>query len=438
MGSTQAVPSVCHTQTQESYHMSTNSDENRRDFDEACGFLMRVGKAAHSYGSSGSRIESYLAHLAAALGYQGTFRVTPTEILYGFRKHSDSPQRLELEDLPPSGWNLNRLAALGELTAAVEAGLVSITEATQRLDDVAKVPDPWGTFLAAASFLVAGAGFATVIGGSVWDVMVGGILSLIAFFTMILIGRFGGPRAGAWLPFVVALVTGVLVAVARTIQPEINPIVSAVCAVIILVPGYAVSIGILELLTNRVVSGMANLMSGLLYLAKLIAGAWVGYALVTLVVPIPEVTAGQSVGILWLFIALVPMLAALCFAFQTPRRDVLATMVILGVAFVVLFLIEAVVPATAGVFLGTLLSAAVGVVLANLWNRRTGRPTSIMMAPLAMLLVSGSIGFRGLAAITAGQTALGVEQFIQMFIVAIAVGFGLLMGNTIVQPKDTL
>jgi uncharacterized membrane protein YjjB (DUF3815 family) len=228
------------------------------------------------------------------------------------------------------------------------------------------------------------------------------------------------------------------VAVARVVQPEINPIVSTVCAVIILVPGYAVSIGILELLSNRVVSGMANLMNGLLYLAKLIAGAWLGYALVTLVLSVPEVTAGQSVGILWLFIALVPMLAALCFAFQTPRRDVFMTIVIVGVSFLVMFLIGAVVPAIAGVFVGTLFSAAVGVILANLWNRRTGRPTSIILAPLAMLLVSGSVGFRGLATITTGQTALGVEQFLQMFIIAIAVGAGLLVGNAIVEPREAL
>ena len=308
--------------------MSTYNDENGRAFDEAYAFLVKVGKAAHSYGSSGSRIESYLSDLAAALGYQGTFRVTPTEILYGFRQDSASPQRLELEDVPPSGCNLNRLAALGELAASVEAGQVSITEATQRLEDVAQVPDPYGAFLAAASFLVAGAGFATVIGGSVWDVLVGGLLGLIVFFTMILVGRFGGPQAGEWLPFVVALVTGVLVGVARIIQPEINPIVVTVCALIILVPGYAISIGILELLTNHVTSGMANLMNGLLYLAKLFAGAWLGYALLALEGSVPAITASQPVGILWLFIGLVPMLIALCFAFQTPRRDVLMTMVI--------------------------------------------------------------------------------------------------------------
>jgi len=422
--------------------MSTNNDVsenvNPHDFDEACHFMVAVGKAAHSYGSSGSRIESYLAHLASALGYQGTFRSTPTEILYGFSKDGDSQQRLELEDVPPSGWNLNRLSALGELTSQVEAGQVAVVEAARRLGDIAKLPDPWSNFMVGAAMFIAGAGFATMIGGSVWDVIAGGILGLIVFFVMVLVGRFGGPRAGAWMSFIAALVVGALVALARIIQPEINPIVASVCAIVILVPGYPISIGVLELLTNHVVSGMANLMNGLLTLAQLVAGAWLGYALITQVAAVPEIIAGQSVGLIWLFVALVPMLAALCFAMQSPRQDTLATMVIVGVAFVVNFLVGAAVPALPGVFFATLFAMAVGVILANLWNRRTRRPTTVMMAQIAMLLTSGTIGFRGLAAITTGQASLGVGQFSQMFIVAIALGIGLLVGNTIVRPKVSL
>lgn len=418
--------------------MTSADDQHGKEFDAACRFIIDVGKAAHRYGSSGSRIDQYLAHLASTMGFGGTFRTTPTEILFAFSEDKDSWQRMELAPVPAGGWNLSRLAALGELTSAVEAGQLTIADAHKRLADVDRMPDPWGSFLVGASFLIAGAGFATMIGGSAWDVAAGGILGLITFCMMGLIGRYDRWRAGAWLPFLVALVTGVLVAVSRIIQPEINPIVTAVCALIILVPGYPISIGVLELLSNRVLSGTANLMNGLLYLAKLIGGVWLGYALVTMVLSVPEVIAGRSVGIVWLLIALVPMLAALCFAFQTPHADVLMTMIIVGIAFVVMFLIEATVPATAGVFWGTLCSAAVGVVLINIWNRRTGRPTSIMMAPLAMLLVSGSIGFRGLAAITVGQTSLGVQQLLQMFVVALAIGVGLLVGNSIVRPGVTL
>jgi len=340
--------------------------------------------------------------------------------------------------VPPSGWNLNRLAALGELTSKVEVGQIAVAEATRRLGDVAKLPDPWSNFMVGMAMLIAGAGFATMIGGSVWDVIAGGILGLIVFLVMVLVGQFGGPRAGEWMSFLAALVVGVLVALARIIQPEINPIVAAVCAVVILVPGYPISIGVLELLTNHVVSGLANLMNGLLTLAQLVTGAWLGYTLITQVAAVPAITAGQSVGLIWLFVALVPMLAALCFAMQSPRQDTLATMVIVGVAFAANFLVVAVVPALPGVFLATLFAMAVGVVLANLWNRRTGRPTTVMMAQIAMLLTSGTLGFRGLAAITTGQASVGVVQFLQMFIVAFALGIGLLIGNSIVRPRISL
>ena len=77
-------------------------------------------------------------------------------------------------------------------------------------------------------------------------------------------------------------------------------------------------------------------------------------------------------------------------------------------------------------------------ICANLWARQTLRPTSITLLPAIVLLVSGSIGFRGLVAIAVGQTATGEQQFMQMFVVALTIAAGLLVGNTIVQPKTTL
>jgi len=78
------------------------------------------------------------------------------------------------------------------------------------------------------------------------------------------------------------------------------------------------------------------------------------------------------------------------------------------------------------------------VVFANLWARKTRRPTSIVLLPAIILLVSGSIGFRGLAAMASGQAAIGEQQFMQMFIVALTIAAGLLIGNTIVKPQASL
>jgi uncharacterized membrane protein YjjB (DUF3815 family) len=54
------------------------------------------------------------------------------------------------------------------------------------------------------------------------------------------------------------------------------------------------------------------------------------------------------------------------------------------------------------------------------------------------MLVSGTIGFRGLAAMAEGELLLGVQQFLQMFIVAMTILAGILIGFTIVRPEPNL
>jgi uncharacterized membrane protein YjjB (DUF3815 family) len=78
------------------------------------------------------------------------------------------------------------------------------------------------------------------------------------------------------------------------------------------------------------------------------------------------------------------------------------------------------------------------VVVANIWARKTGRPTSIVLIPAIVLLVSGSIGFRGLASMAQGDLALGVQQFFQMFVVAMTILAGIMIGYTIIQPEESL
>jgi uncharacterized membrane protein YjjB (DUF3815 family) len=85
-----------------------------------------------------------------------------------------------------------------------------------------------------------------------------------------------------------------------------------------------------------------------------------------------------------------------------------------------------------------LLGTIVAVVVANVWARKTGRPTSIVLIPAIVMLVSGSIGFRGLASMAQGDITLGVQQFFQMFIVAMTILVGIMIGYTVVRSEPGL
>lgn len=63
-------------------------------FDDACQFIIKLGTAAHGYGSNATRLEWFLARLTTALGFQGIFRSTPNEIIFAFQAEADQPQRI--------------------------------------------------------------------------------------------------------------------------------------------------------------------------------------------------------------------------------------------------------------------------------------------------------------------------------------------------------
>jgi uncharacterized membrane protein YjjB (DUF3815 family) len=49
----------------------------------------------------------------------------------------------------------------------------------------------------------------------------------------------------------------------------------------------------------------------------------------------------------------------------------------------------------------------IAVIAGNLWGRKTGRPSSIVLIAAIVPLVSDSIVFRGLVAMAEGQLMLG-------------------------------
>ena len=86
---------------------------------------------------------------------------------------------------------------------------------------------------------------------------------------------------------------------------------------------------------------------------------------------------------------------------------------------------------------GNLLGTVVLVLFTSIWARTTGRPPSIVLVPAFILLVSGSIGFRGLAAFAAGNMQAGGQEFLQMFVVALTLAAGLVIGFTLLKPEKS-
>jgi uncharacterized membrane protein YjjB (DUF3815 family) len=84
-----------------------------------------------------------------------------------------------------------------------------------------------------------------------------------------------------------------------------------------------------------------------------------------------------------------------------------------------------------GVFLGAL---TVGVA-SNWYARLLDRPATITEVPGILMLVPGSVGFRGLAALMDEKTLSGVDTTFKMILTAVALVAGMLMANIIAPPR---
>lgn len=411
----------------------TSGAPARLSFDDASALIIRVGVIAHGYGSSTVQLETYLSRLLAALGYQGVIRTGPTELLFAIQEEGSPWQRLHLAERQGGSLDLDKLARLGELVDELVAGRVSPHVAAERLDEIAKRPNPWGRIATAAGYAACGAGLATVLGGGWLDVLFGTLLAVLVY-GMVLWAKRSGSGAGEWLPFSSAFVVATIATAATSWISEPDPFIVTIAAIAVLIPGYVISLGISELVEQRVVSGTSNLVAGLVYLVKQVVGAWIGFALVQALMDVP--TAGSTAGLdqRWELVFVPLLIVGLVVTFQTAPRDMLWAAAGCVLAYGTLVIGTEIASAELGTLLGSLLV----VMYANLWGWFVKRPVTIVLIPAVILLVSGSIGFQGLAAIAAGQTTAGTEQFLQMFWVALLIVAGSLVGNTLVRPTVTL
>ena len=405
-------------------------------YDKSCRFIIKLGIAAHGYGPSTARLEFYLNRVVESLGFCGVFRSTPSNITFAFSKKGQVWQRTHIARVSVGGYNMAKLSYVGDLVDKLTSGELSLSEASDRLDEINDMPDPWGVLSYALSFILVGIGFAGLMQGNLWDIGISGLLSLAVYLIVVLAGRVGG-RFADGLPFISAYFAGACAAAIKLILPELNQILVTLSAIIVLIPGFAVSAGIIEVIDNRVEAGMARLMSGLVDLIKQFTGAWLGLATVGVFSATqPELTGSAQSSMeehaIWIYLAL--LFVGLGVAYQTLMRDFGWVLFSCSLSFGGVIVGSAVL----GAELSTISGAIIAGLFANLWARLTGRPTSIVLIPAITVLVSGSIGFRGLVEVAAGQTDKGMDLFFQMFIVAISIGAGLLVANTILRPKITL
>ena len=423
--------------------LPTDTDEER--YRKTCLFVARIGWYACFYGATPSRVEVFLRHLMQSFGYNGClFRVTNSELFCVFCRDTDDDDQVMRMYEVKEGLNLHRLGLLNDVCKQVRNGQLTQAQALGALENIRKEPDPWGFWPVSISFVATGALAPAVFQGTWWDLLGGAFCSLPVYALVV----FLPTSYQKALPLVTSFVASIVaITLQQFVLADLQVELVVLAAVIIQVPGYGVSLAVSEIITNHITAGVGRLVNAMVTLGLLVGGYWLAVNLFVFMeddddrtsVNGLDVTILDPIPVLAQALVCAPgLMVALAIQFQISFRDFPWAFVNLMLAYGASYAATELSGGKKNV--GVLLASVAVTIFAQAWAQWKDRPRSILITPALVVLVSGSIGFRGLVslAIQGDPSAAGLQEFAQMFVVALLIIAGVLIGDLLLRAPTTL
>ena len=415
-----------------------------RDESSAAVFLVRLGRALHEAGFSAPQLEAALASVAQRLAVPAQFFSTPTSLFIAFGE--GATQRTHLERVNPAGIDLGRLADLEGLLERVRAGRTSPAAASAEIAEIARRPRRYSRKLTYFCWGLASATSAVFLGGSLREVAVAGFVGLVTGLAAFLAER--RPAAERLFVPLAAAFAAFTAAVVAQLAPPLSVYIATVAGLIVLLPGYTLTVALSELAAEHLSSGTARFAGALVTFLMIGLGVAIGGRLATATLgamvastdPAAVTAAAAAAAAIslgppaWLQIAAL-LLAPLGLAvlLRAPRTEIPWIVVIGAVGYFAGRLGAEMLEPEVGMFVGAL---AVGLA-SGLYERLRRLPGSIPLVPGILMLVPGSIGYRSLTALLAEEVVPGIQTAFRMLLVAASLVAGLLIAAALtVERRD--
>lgn len=219
-------------------------------------FILKLGRGLHAYGYPAHHLEDALTGVALRLGIQGHFFSMPTALFASF-EDPDGQRTFQIR-VEPGGVDLERLTLLDEAAAEVARGSLSPAEGGARLDAIMSAPPRYGPLVTTLAFAVASGAASRFFDAGPHEVAVAAGIGLLT--GMLAVASTHVPGIGrVFEPLAAALAAFVATAAAQQFPP-VSFYVATVAGLIVLVPGFPLTVALTELATRHLVSGTARLM----------------------------------------------------------------------------------------------------------------------------------------------------------------------------------
>jgi uncharacterized membrane protein YjjP (DUF1212 family) len=386
-------------------------------------FLRTLAQALHISGMPAHDLEHHLNAMGLRLGVHVDSFAVLTMLTLNITA-GDGTQRVEMLRLPVYDYNMARLIALEKLIRKVD-GLGHLASCESEVEAIMNTPPLWsGVSFIGLGFLLS-ASVAVLLGGGWVELLCGGLTGMLFVGGYLALARV--PRLKPTTPVVLCALSAFSAHALGLLFPQQTPFISAVAGVVLLLPGFTLTIAMSELATQNLLSGTGRLAGVFLLLFMMVAGLLIGTQISLHLLPLqsPGVLVPLPASFVWLAIAALgaSMLAVL----QAPLRSVHVLISGSLLAWAVFSLVSAVLGNVVGALAGALAVATAS----HLYTALTGQPDILMKIPGLIALVPGSMGFRGVHALTESDTFTGLNLMTDMLLIGAVLAVGLLLADNI-------
>lgn len=394
--------------------------------DDARKFVLELGRALHALGSPSYRVEDAMVASARALGLHGSFFATPTAIFAQLAPQGSEPT-ITLLRVRPGDHDLGKLAQLYAERDEVVQGRRNAREGSERIRAVLSSPPTQGPWAELPAHVLSSVGAAVFLGGAWAEVAVAAACGLVVGLLGLLAVR---ARRFARVFEPTAAAATAMLAQLFAAWAHADPGIVTVAGIVPLLPGLTFTTALAELAVRHLASGSARLLGALATMLTMAVGVGLGARVGTMLVEVPILPLPQPAS-LWVQVP-TALLSATAFAILLRARwsQLPPVLAAVAIAFAGVQVGGLVLDRELAAFVGAFGVAAAG----NLYARLRRRPAAVLRTPGLLLLVPGSLGFRGLTTALQQDFSAGSQFAFRMLLVGGALVAGILVANVLVPP----
>ncbi|NQZ81703.1 MAG: threonine/serine exporter family protein [Colwellia sp.] len=404
-----------------------------KEFIEKRRFIIKLGKALHKFGTPAYRLEAHLQNVAKFLEVQACFIITPTALTFVLSEDDEHQEYIHVVRVKPGELDLGSLARADELVDELSSKQRTLTEAIERLEEIANKPNPYGRLLTFFAFGASSGAFSMLMHTSwndvIWSTLIGFVVCLFTFWAE------RSRRVTDMLEPVSALTAALLASAITLIDPSINVPLVILSSIIAFIPGLALTLGLAELAARNLISGTARIMDAVMTLFKLYFGAVLGVALAKLFWGEVAFIQPENTPLWTSWVAVTILSFSLVILFKARKKDapwgIISGYVAFGASI------------WGSIYLGVALGAFVGAfalgLYSNLFSRLMNLPSSVVKILGLVVLVPGSKVYMGLNSAISGEVMLNATDVSsQAFLIFMSLVAGLIFSNVLLPSRKTL